>query len=87
MLIDEGPNERHHVYKCLEASNVVIESHSRQSIVLYNAKECVDGNCVYEYTTYEISSRNKPKLPLVSTSSNHFIKRTILIQNTLMFLL
>ena len=87
MPMDEGPDERHHVYECPETSDAAIESHGGQSIVLYNAEECVDGNCAYKYATCEISSGNKPKLSLVSTSSNHFTKRTILARNTSMFLL
>ena len=87
MPMDEGSDERHHVYECPEAGDAAIESHGRQSIVLYDAEECVDGNCAYEYATCEISSGNKPKLPSVSTSSDHFTKRTILARNTSMFLL
>lgn len=87
MPMDEGSDERHHVYECLEAGDVAIESHGGQSIALHDAEECVDGNCAYEYATCKISSGIKPKLPSVSTSSNTLYKQTILARNTLVFLL
>jgi hypothetical protein len=70
MPMDERSDERHHVCECPEAGDAAIKRHGGQSIVLHDAEECVDGNCAYEYTTCEISSGNKPKLPSVSTSSD-----------------
>jgi hypothetical protein len=74
MPMDEGSDERHRVYECPEAGDAAIESHGGQSIVLYDAEVCVDGNCTDEYATCQISSGNKPKLPSVLSSSDHFTK-------------